>query len=146
MADEFHRELPCELTDDEVAERAARMADAVELRDEREVKRKEVNAALKREVDALIAEIKLLAETVRLRRELRDVLCVTRVQRDGSIIIVRTDTDAVVEVRNAVPGTQQPLWHDETNDDDDDEDEDMLLLGDGVQDAEVIDLGEGDEL
>jgi len=111
--DEFSRELPCELDDDEVAQRAERMARAIELRDARDAKRKEVAQAYKREVDALVAEIRLLADAVRERREMREVRCVTRVQRDGTVLVVRTDTGDVIEVRNAGPTTQVPLWHDD---------------------------------
>ena len=134
---EFHRELPCELTDDEVAQRAERMAKAIEAKDAREAKAKEVAKAYKRQVDELAAEVRLLADAVRTRVEMRDVLCVVKVQRDGSALVVRTDTGDVIEVHNAGPGTQAPLWHDETAETEDEKEwPDDSSLPESVEDAE----------
>ena len=109
MEQEFSRELPVELSDDEVAERSDRMARALAEHDASQAEADKVRKRYKREMEALDAEVRLLADIVRQRREVRDVPCKTITERDGTVTVVRLDTGEVIQRTKAGPGTQLPL-------------------------------------
>jgi hypothetical protein len=107
--DEFSRELPCRLSDAEVAERADAMARAIEQRDEVDAERVATAKGFKRQLDGIQELISQLARQVRDRSESREVPCKTEVDSEGCVLVIRQDTGEVIEQRNAQPGEQLRL-------------------------------------
>lgn len=94
------RSLPCKLTDDEVAQRAAKMAAHVHDLVGLEVKAKASAAEFKEEKGRLSAEVKILAAAVRHRAEVRDVE--VEIVHDDirfAVDVIRLDTGEVVSTR-----------------------------------------------
>lgn len=112
------RELACDLSDQEVIERAkalaAMLADLSMLEEQRRAASKHFGEDIK----GLEREVQKLGQAIRTRQELRDVACIERQNFSlNEVVVVRTDTSAVVESRAMTPEERQASLFPETRDD-----------------------------
>jgi hypothetical protein len=92
--------LPCALTDDEVAARAAELAQLVKVNDAIEAKKKAEAEKIKEELGHVAGNIRRLAKQVRERSEDRDVEVEERWDDIRCCVeTIRTDTFEVVRSR-----------------------------------------------
>lgn len=92
------RNLPVELTPDELHFRSMRLAEATKKIDEVQEKRRSQNQAIYRELKDLTAERRVLTEVVTTGTEVREVKCEERKNYGaGRIEVVRLDTGEVVD-------------------------------------------------
>jgi len=100
------RNLKCDLTEEEWAERSNKLAEVERDMRALEKQRKQVASDLKARKDAFDGQLGALAAQVRERAEFRDVDC--RIDYDGDeVLVVRADTETVVERRKALPAELQ---------------------------------------
>jgi hypothetical protein len=100
IGEKFTESLRCELTEWEVADRAANMARSVFAREEAEIERELANKAAKEVIKALDARVSSLAREVRERAVYRLVDCVEqRNEIESMIETIRLDTSEIVRAR-----------------------------------------------
>jgi hypothetical protein len=92
--------LDCHLTDDELRQRSAELAQAFEQREKAERHAKEEAKRLKAEVKRHDAKLSELARVLRERKEPRTVECCEAIDMEhGKSSTIRMDTNEVVSVR-----------------------------------------------
>lgn len=99
--DGHYRDLRCELSHDEVAERADLLAELQGEREKTERDKSASSAAFNAELKRLAGEITTRAQQVRDHAEQRSILCIEKVDRaNHSAELVRTDTGEVIRRRS----------------------------------------------
>jgi hypothetical protein len=96
-----YRDLRCELSDDEVAERADLLAQFEAEREKTERDKGTASATFRAELKRLAEEITVRAGQVRDHAEQRSVLCIEKIDRPSNLAeLVRTDTGEVIRRRS----------------------------------------------
>lgn len=95
---ELTLDLSCELTQDELNERAQKMSSAMLEYDTTEDKKKEAAKELAEQLSSLRDQMRLHSEAIRKKSEVRPVICYVRfhVPEMGMKRIVRKDTGEIV--------------------------------------------------
>lgn len=108
--------LLCELTDADRAEVSTQLTDALDRSEKFEVKAKATRAKLRVEKRALADEVSTLARALRTGQEEREVDVEVREGRKaGTVDVVRTDTEEIVDTRPAVKSVDaEPEGEEET--------------------------------
>jgi hypothetical protein len=106
----FTRDLPVDLTPDEMRDRGERMAQLAGDIDQHDLHAQQVKADLKAARTALEAEMSKLGLAIRRKQEVRPVQCHEEaVPTDGVVVTRRLDTNELV----SGPGSTRPLRDDE---------------------------------
>jgi hypothetical protein len=94
------RALKVNLTETELAERSARMAQLIREAGERELARKDADSRAKKVIAEIEATVSSLAIEVNEKAETRAVECrLRRDERMRTIEVIRLDTKEVIEIR-----------------------------------------------
>lgn len=94
------RELTCDLSDEDVIERAKALAHALSEVNVLEVQRRASAKHFGEDIKALEREVEKLAVSIRTRQELREVECLEKREfRTNEVVVVRTDTGDVIDSR-----------------------------------------------
>src|SRR3972149_385804 len=104
----FQRQLSCQLTREEVEERARESAQLLERRDQFEDELKSAQKSGKARLTEMEAELRRLATEVRDRAVLRLTQCERRLDYDaGTVSEVRGDTGEVIQTRKMTDDEKQ---------------------------------------
>lgn len=104
------RQLPVELTDAELLDYGATIANAEESLSQLEEEEKAYKAQVKAKRESLTADVSRLAAAVRAKSEHREVQCEElRDWGNGRVLVVRMDTGQTIEDRTMPEGMQREL-------------------------------------
>jgi hypothetical protein len=104
----YSSQLRCELTTEEVAQRANRSATLIAERDAKEQEQKAAAKHAKGVIESIDAEIRTLSGEVRSRATYRPVQCERRyVYKSGRMVETRLDTSEVITDRRLTDAERQ---------------------------------------
>ena len=107
MGDKITRSLLVKLTEEEVKQRAAELARMTASQAQLEDEKKSTVSGLKGKLDRCIADCRDYAERVTNKREFRDVDCEWSPTPTGKMILMRLDTQEIIETRRMTGEEQQ---------------------------------------
>ena len=104
------RLLVCDLTEDEISERAKQLAVSKGEMEQHQLHAKEIKADLKKKGEQLRAQISQLARACREGKEEREIVCELLYDEDElTVDVVRVDTGQVVSSRPMTDDERQTL-------------------------------------
>jgi hypothetical protein len=104
----FHEKLPCVLTNEELAERGAKIAEAYAEQDTLDAERKNVNDGYKAKIELVEGRIRELAGVLRTKQELREVELIEEfIFATNTVRVTRADTKEVVRERAMTKNERQ---------------------------------------
>lgn len=104
----FHEKMPCLLSNEELADRGAKIADAYTEQDALDAERKNVNDSYKAKIELVEGRIRELAGVLRTKQELREVELVEEfIFATNTVRVSRADTKEVVRERAMTKNERQ---------------------------------------